>query len=176
MNIPALSISILALLFTVFSFWWMNWRRGKLIVGKPRSYAAYSSPDGKMVMHLPFVFYNSGPLPIFVQNLRVVFLDEESPKPLSFIATVNKIGKDEGRTFATQFPLSGRDAILLICDFQRNPSGRVFEAGKYAMELQAKVNNHQKWKRVCSFELNIAESSVPTIAKQFIVHDNASED
>jgi len=34
-NIVALFISVFALLFIIFSFWWMNWRRGKIIVGLP---------------------------------------------------------------------------------------------------------------------------------------------
>lgn len=176
MNIPALTISILALVFTILTFWWMNWRTGKLIVGSPRSYAAYSSPNGKMAMHLPFVFYNNGPTPIFLQNLRVVFLDEDPPMPLNFIALVDKIGTDEGRTFATQFPINGREAVLYICDFQRNLSGRIFEAGKYSMELQAKLDNNKKWKRISSFDLNVTEKSVPILTKQFIVHDNMSEE
>jgi len=41
-SIVALFISVFALLFTIFSFWWMNWRRGKIIVGSPRSFAATS--------------------------------------------------------------------------------------------------------------------------------------
>jgi hypothetical protein len=39
MTSEAVIISIAALAFTVFSFWWMNWRKGKLIVGPPRTFA-----------------------------------------------------------------------------------------------------------------------------------------
>lgn len=175
MNYAALVISILALLFTVFSFWWMNWRTGKLHIGSPRTYAAFGSQEGRMVLEFPFVFFNDGPMPIFVQNLRLLFLQETQPRPLSFIATVKKLGKDEDRAFATQFPVHGREAILLICEFQREPGGMTFEARNYPMELQAKLSNSKKWKQICRFSLNVPERSLPTINRQFVVHDNMAE-
>jgi len=175
MNNPALIISISALIFTIFSFWWMNWRKGKLQIGTPRSYAAFGSLEGRMVLEFPFVFFNDGPLPIIVQNLRLIFSQEIEKHPLNFIATVKKLGKDEERTFATQFPVRGREALLLICEFQREPGGMVFESQLYPMELQAKLGNNKKWKKICSFNLKVTEKSLPAINKQFIVHDNMLE-
>jgi hypothetical protein len=175
MNYSALIISTLALLFTVFSFWWMNWRTGKLHVGSPRSYAAFASKHGKMVLEFPFVFFNDGPMAIIVQNLRLAFLHETQPHPLFFNATVKKLGTDEDRSFATQFPVRGREAKLLICEFQRTPGGMVFEVRNYPMELQDKLGNAKKWKTICCFSLNISEQDLPTINSQFIVHDNMTE-
>lgn len=116
MNYPALIISSLALLFTIVSFWWMNWRRGKLIVGAPRSFAAKGSQQGNLIITLPLVFYNNGASAIVVQNLRLLLLHEDSDsRPLFFNATLEKLLIDEGRAFATQFPVRGREAIGLIC-------------------------------------------------------------
>lgn len=176
MNNPALVISILALIFTVFSFWWMNWRKGKLHVTTPRSYAAFGSVERKMVVEFPFVFFNDGPIPIIVQNLRILFLDEDEAQPLNFNATVRKLGTDEDRAFATQFPVRGREAVLLICEFQREPGGMVFKSQSYRLELQAKLGKSKKWKRLTRFPLTVTERSVNTINKQFIVHDNMLED
>jgi len=172
MSNPAIVISVLALLFTVFSFWWMNWRKGTLHVGIPRTYAAFAQKDGKMVLEFPLIFFNSGPIPVFVHNLRVVFQDEKPQRPLTFIATVNKLGKDEGRSFATQFPVRGREAILLICEFHRTPGGIELHEGSYPLELQAILGNGSKWKRICRFPLNVSNRSAQLINKQFIVHDN----
>lgn len=165
-------ISILALLFTVFSFWWMNWRTGKLRVGAPRTYAAIGSQTGKMVLEFPFVFFNDGPMPIIVQNLRLVFSDETEPRPLNFIATVKKLGGDEGRSFATQFPVRGREAILMICEFQREPGGMEFEERSYSIELQAILGDGKPWKCICCFYLNVSPRVLQTIKEKFVVHDN----
>ena len=170
----AFVISILALLFTVFSFWWMNWRTGKLSVGPPRTYAALGSLERQMILEFPFVFFNDGPMPIIVQNLRLVFPIEEGSRPLVFIATVKKLGSDEDRSFATQFPVRGREAVSLICEFQREPGGMVFEAGSYPLELQAQLGDGKLWKSICCFTLNVSPQGLQTINKAFVVHDNAA--
>ncbi len=118
MNYPSLTISVFALLFTIFSFWRMNWRAGKLNLSAPRSYTAFGSLKGKMILEFPFVFFNDGHLPIIVQNLRLIFSDKKQSQPLNFMATVKKLGNPENRTIATEFPVLGREALLLICEFQ----------------------------------------------------------
>jgi len=48
----------------------MNWRRGHLKVSNVRTYAAHSS-NGKVLVELPLIFYNTGALPILIENLRL---------------------------------------------------------------------------------------------------------
>ncbi len=75
------------------AFWWMNWRRGKLIVGKPRSYAARGSLTENLIITFPLVFFNDGAAAIVVQNLRLLLLDEGSnTRPLFFNATLERRG------------------------------------------------------------------------------------
>jgi hypothetical protein len=170
MNYP-LIISILALLFTIFSFWWMNWRRGNLIVGEPRSYAAKGSQNDHLSITIPLVFYNNGASAIVVQNLRILLLNEEAGTPLSFIATFEKL-LDGDRAFATQFPVRGREAIKLICEFKRKPGNLLFEAGRYKIELQAVLDDTGTWAKLCKFDLLISEDSINNINKSYLVYDN----
>lgn len=171
-NQPALILSILALLFTVFSFWWMNWRHGKLIVSPPRSYAMFAQVPGKMVLHLPLVFFNNGPMPIVVQNLRVIFTEDVASKPLSFIATTKKLGKDEDRTFATQFPVRGREAVLMVCEFQREPNELTLEEGTYSLQLQARLDGKKSWTPILTFPLNVSGKATQIARERFIPFDN----
>lgn len=173
LNYPALVISSLALAFTIISFWWMNWRRGKLIVGEPRSYAARGSQTDNLIITLPLVLYNDGAAAIIVQNLRLLLL-HEGPKtrPLFFNATLEKLLKDEGRAFATQFPVPGREAVTLICEFQRGPGNLLFEAKHYPIELQAILDANKKWKKLCRFDLRVTDSAAPILNKQYVAHDN----
>jgi len=172
MNYPALIISTLALLFSVLGFWWMNWRRGRLRVGGPRSYAACAAGD-RLILALPFVFFNDGASAIVVQNLRVLVLnDQNDPKPLFFSATVERLLKDDGRALATQFPIRGREALRLICEFQRIPANLVFEARRYPLELQAILNEDKEWKPLCAFDLNVREESLASINRAYIAYDN----
>ena len=173
MNYAAVTISILALAFTVFSFYWMNWRRGKLLISPPRTYAAIGSQSGKLVIDLPLVFFNNGPIPIVVQNLRLLFPEDKLyVQPLRFIATVEKIGTKEGRGFATQFPVRGREAVKMICEFQREPGNLIFKTRVYAVELQAKLDYDERWQTLLTFKLRVNLESMAAINSQFVAHDN----
>jgi hypothetical protein len=73
------------------------------------------SDSGKIIMELPLVFFNQGATPIIVHSLRLHI--EGGGKPLVFNAVVDKIGTDEGRRFAAQFPVRQQEAVVLICEF-----------------------------------------------------------
>jgi hypothetical protein len=174
MSQPALFISLMALLFTVFSFWWMNWRPGKLRVGRPRSYAAIGSDSGNVMVELPLVFFNRGATPILVHNLRLRI--EGGGKPLAFNAVVDKIGTDVGRRFAIQFPVRQQEALSLICEFQRGGGGLLFEARRYSVTLEGVWGRSERWRRLAQFDLRVAETDAESINRQFIVRDNWVED
>ena len=154
MTILAITLSVLAFSFTVATFYWLNWRRGNLQVGPPRSFYA-SSDTNHLILVLPFLFFNDGPTPILVQNLRIVLPNETPLKPLYFMATVEELENFDGRKRATQFPIRGRDTELLLCEFHRTPGEETFEAGRYPMELQARLGKSDDWKSLCSFQLDV---------------------
>jgi hypothetical protein len=173
MDVAAIVIGFCALLFTFFSFYWMNWRKGKLVVGMPRCYAANSLAQGTLVLEFPFVFFNDGPTPIFVQNLRLIFTDEKPHKPLVFTATAERLGEVVGHTLATQFPILGREAMLKICVFQRTPGENVFTEGSYPLELQAMLDDKGEWKTLCHFPLVVTASDAKKIQQRgYYVYDN----
>jgi hypothetical protein len=170
MAIAAVIISILALLFTVFSFWWMYWRKGNLHVSRPRIYAAIGSAGGKMVVEIPLTFFNDGPIPIVIENLQLVFPTIDG-KPIGFMATVGKIGSSDNRAFATQFSVPGRDVKELICEFQRE-QGFAFTSLKYPLILEAQLGDNKEWVKLLDFSLNVNEADATTINRGFLVRDN----
>lgn len=173
MELAAFVISVLALVFTIATFWWMNWRRGSLLVGPPRSYAAKGSLADRLLIELPLVFFNRGATPVVVQNLRLRLGHEASDaRPLTFTATVDKLGTDQGRALATQFPVRPQEASLWICEFQRNPGQLVFEVRAYEIILEAVLNNSSIWRELARFDLNVRNRNLPAINQGFITHDN----
>src|ERR1700751_3409782 len=80
----ALAVSSTSLIWAILSFWWMHWRTGELTVGSPRSYAAHGSNDRQLVLRIPLVFFNTGPTPIVVSDLRLIFEHEDEKRPLAF--------------------------------------------------------------------------------------------
>ena len=120
----------------------------------------------------PFLFFNDGPTPIIVQNLRLLLKDEEEQRPLTFMAFLQNMGSSEGRSFATQFPIRAREVESMICEFQREPSNITFEIKSYPVELQAQLDSSKQWKCICHFLLNISSP----ITNAGIVRDNMTVD
>lgn len=166
-------ISSLALLFTVGSFWWMNWRRGHLQLWPPRSYAAKGAAD-QLTIQLPLVLFNTGPTPIVVRNLRLIFR-EPIPVTASFQATVSKLATSEDREWATAFPVRGREAVRVIAQFTNKQQGLVFTAKTYPLDVEARLGTKEDWKTLLSFGLNVTQQHLPQLNEAFIAHDNEME-
>lgn len=157
MTSEAVIISIAALAFTVLSFWWMNWRKGKLIVGPPRSFALASpGEDQILIIQLPLVFYNNGAATQVVQNLRMTLEQSGKKSPiLDFNNTVSDLASGGERQWAKQFAIEGRKAYSSIFVFQRTPGKFVPSLGKCAAILEAKLYEDMEWMTLLVFDLNI---------------------
>jgi hypothetical protein len=157
------AISVLALLFTVGSFWWMNWRPAKVSLGKPRSFAIQRISQGNMlVICVPLVFVNSGARPALVQNLRLIVPGLAGERRLAFNSTANSLERGAHRELATQFPVGSRETVRLFCDFVLQPTDVSFRAGKYGAELQVCLDE-KEWQTLARFDLTIAEGVVSAI-------------
>lgn len=156
----AIIISIAALAFTIVSFWWMNWHKGKLIVGPPRSFALASpGEDQILIVQLPLVFYNNGAATQVVQNLRMT-LEQNGKKSsiLDFNNTVSDLASGGDRQWAKQFAIEGRKAYSSIFVFQRTPGKFVPSLGKCTARLEVKLYDDMEWMTLLVFDLNIKKT------------------
>lgn len=134
----AIIISVCALLFTIYSFWWMNWRKGNLKVSYIKHIGIFNT--NKFYIELPLVFFNTGALPVVVESLRLIFIDNDKTKHfLHFNATRTALSANEGREFATPFSINKGESIKKYCEFQKNPSEIKLEVGKYEFRLEGKL-------------------------------------
>jgi len=165
MSYTAVLISVLALLFTVYSFWWMSWRRGRLYVSSLKHCSIFCS-ESKLYIQLPIVFYNSGALAIVVESLRLRFAHENTNvNTIHFNAILQKFESDEGRYFAIPFPIQQREAKQVICEFQRNPSEIKFEAKNYKLILEGKLLHKKKWLELTRFNISISINKLSGISQ-----------
>jgi hypothetical protein len=168
---PALLISILALVFTIFSFWWMNWRKGDLIVGPPRTFALLAQGEEELLLiQLPLVFYNNGAAPQVVQNLRLKFEQGEKKSTiLNFNNTVSDLASGGIRHWARQFAIEGRKTYSDIFVFQKTPGKFVPVQGRCNAILEAKLYENMDWKTLLTFDLLI-KGTRPF--NQLLIYDN----
>jgi hypothetical protein len=166
--IAALTISCLALLFTVSSFYWMNWRKGNLHVRGPMlAFAAHGSRDGQLLVAFPIVVFNDGAKPIVIEDMQLFQLPRKDPRPLRFTATWASLKPVEvgtpGRSLATQIIVRGRESLLLVCEFIRVPGELLFEVGLYRFELRGKVDQSHEWICLCDVDINVSPYCLPQI-------------
>lgn len=174
MSQTAFLVSSITLLFTVFSFWWMNWRKGSLLVSNVRTYAA-GKLGGKLFIRLPLIFFNPGALPVVVENIRLAYFGIDNRSSfLFFNATVEKLKPDENikNDLATPFAVHRGQALLKICEFVQYRSNFKFESKDYRFTLEAQVGGENEWKEIKTINLKIRPSQVHDLNTAFIVHDN----
>ena len=175
LNNPSLIISCLALAFTIFSFWWMNWRKGQLIVGPPRSYAAcLNGSNGLIILQLPLVFYNDGAATQVVQNLRLSLEQKnKKSKVLHFNNTLSDLASDSNKKWARQFAIGGRKSYSSIFVFQRSSGNFVFAPEKCKAILEAKIDKGNLWQVVLTFEIQTPANKINTLnSNRLIAYDN----
>lgn len=172
MEFAAILISILALMFTVASFWYMNWRPGVLHIGRIRSYAAIAA-EPHLVIAIPVAFSNRGALPVLVDNLRLRLPDHgDALTALWFDATVAKLGsQSEGRQLAIPFVVHGGDVVVKVCEFRRQRSGFVFEEGRYKVAIDVRTDRDESWVESKSFELSVPAPKVKVLNSEFRAHE-----
>lgn len=171
-------VGVAALAFTIGSFWWMNWRVGKLTVpAAPRSYAG-TTQNGKLILVFPFVFYNSGPVPYVVRDLRLRFRDEADGIPLSFQRVRSGVSPTHAKLedLSAAFPVRGNEAVRVFCEFERAPVGRSMKAISHPLVLEALTDKNEVWQSLLSFDLAVNANAEVALPTNFISFTNRAED
>lgn len=171
-------VAILALLFTVTSFWWIQARRGRLQTFPPLSYAgAFTEQD--VIVSLPLVLHNTGPAPIVVLDFRLridkteqQFASTEGggqhperallPFYLSWRGVQMQLepagelrGERHGeRHMPSPFPVEGRRAVERFIEFGRKRPALVPVNGPYMATVEVKLAHRPSWHPLLSFALH----------------------
>lgn len=163
-------ISILALLFAVLSFWWMNWRPGKLNVGNIRLFAAGKATEGNadsknvVIVNLPLILWNSGARPLLVEDLRLVPIGTPALPDLAFEAVDDKLttsglerdDRIKRDHFFLPVALKPNEVVRANFVFEARNHEVTFEALRYRLSLQARFSASARWCPVKEIELNFS--------------------
>ncbi|BEL10311.1 hypothetical protein Q0Z83_085020 [Actinoplanes sichuanensis] len=175
---PPIAVSVLALLFTVASFWWIQVRRGRLRSFGPSAYAASYGKD-KTLVNLPLVIHNTGPAPLAVINARLRLrpanmADGSGEIVLYWHALRTAIYTDAangGRTFASPFAVEGRKSVEKYLEFQRNVPNSQLAAVPYRATVDVRVEpsaRPSRWVKLVRFTLHaelITEAREPFLQR-----------
>lgn len=149
-------IAILALLFTVGSFWWLNARPGRIFASRPPEFAMVLLPE-RTRFRIPIVIYNSGARTRVVESLRLA-VPESGVGPLEWITTRDRLrpDSDEGIDFSSPFSIDGRKAVKLFVEFGENhPQWRPDPGTTHVVSIEARLLGSKGWRALVSFPLLI---------------------
>lgn len=145
-NIP-LFISVLALLFSVLSFWWIHWRRGKIIVSLPIKFGLnYNKSTRKIIVQLPLTFYNNGAAALIINNLRIEIKNISKTEYLFFNKTFKDLESNEERNWGYAFPVEGRKTYSKVFVFMNVDIDFIIPSDFIEYSLEAQINNKNEWK------------------------------
>lgn len=108
----AVFIAVLALLFTVGSFWWLHARPGRLVGNRPGEVALAITPQQSR-FRFGLVLYNTGARTLVVEELRLRIIEDD--RALEWITTRDRLRptSDERIDFCCALPVDGRRAVPL---------------------------------------------------------------
>ena len=167
--ISAVIVSALAALFTIGSFWWLHWRRGRLIVSKPKSFSLARTSD-RIVLELPLSFYNNGAAPIVIDNLLLRIKNQNENILLFHNATRIKLG-DREQQWATQIPVDGRKAVMNVYSFHTEIPSSCMNIGEWHCLLLGKLDCKTTYKELGKFDLYVTQ-----INASLLTYDNYQEE
>lgn len=168
----SMTVAMAALVFTIGTFWWNNWRRGELVFGPPRTYIAHSRGDDHKLI-IPIMLRNTGARTIGVTALRLLgpngeVFDHDVVRPAMLLTPANN-GKED---FAINFAVKGREIDQAIRQFRYKNSGWSFSAGDHYFALQALQDDRRGWKALGRFMLTVTPSAEGLIRERLITYDN----
>jgi hypothetical protein len=153
---PSVGVAVLALVFTVGSFWWIQARRGRLRCYTSHIYSGSFAPE-KLVLVLSLVLHNPAPAPLVVTDMRLRLdrrkgeLGKDStdlPIHLQWIASHSAIyPTSDTRAYAAPFAVDGRKAIERFIEFQLDDPPTLLTDGPYRATVQVIVEPRGWWTR-----------------------------
>jgi hypothetical protein len=168
MAYAALAISVMALLFTVLSFWWLNARPGKLRAYEPTTWAAYVRRD-RSAIRLPLVLHNTGATAAVITGMRLRFAENGQTMPWEWTRTTVNPTSDDVKDATAPFSIAGGGTHELVAEFPGTLPGVVPEQRGYPVAVELQSSRNQAWQPALRFTLQLGNLIHPG---NYIVYSN----
>lgn len=167
-----LIVALVALAFTIASFWWLHARTGRLEATAPRSYAFASL----VRIRLPLAFFNTGAKELIVADLRLVLEGDPNRSGFEWSTTRTELRpqSEDGLAFPTPFSVQGRGAKELIVEFGDDLGWSPAPGTRHRMRVQALIHPSDAWVDVVAFDWWAPEEK--QAMSSYLAHRNEPRD
>lgn len=168
-TIISVSISSIALFFSLYLSWDLYWRKSKIIVSDPLLYAIWldSEEPKSLSMRISLIFLNEGGATRFIQDLKLIVEQNGRESNELLFAGTSPSMDDPKRHLAEQFAIEGHRAHSATFFFYRKPGGFVPSKGICKAKLEAKIDDGN-WEKVHEFNFIIkADQNLHIMASHY---------
>ncbi len=142
---PAL-IAVFALVFAVFSFWWLNAKPASLSSLSPLVYAFVEG----FRLRFPVTVFNKGAVPGIVRDLRIVISGVGTYEWQTTRSSL-KPKPDDGHDFAVPIAVGGRSTVTVIAEFGGDYEWLPKAGEPYKIRLEGMVGSRTMWEELTTF-------------------------
>jgi hypothetical protein len=171
MSYAALAVSLMALMFTVLSFWWLNARPGRLRSYEPTTWAAFVDRE-RSAIRLPLVLHNTGAATLVVIGLRLRFVEGGEMMAWEWTRTRVDPTADDIEGASAPFSIPGGKTRELVPEFRGGFPGIVPEQRAYPVMVEARSSLSDHWQNILSFDLQFKNLIHPA---NYIVYTNETD-
>lgn len=168
MALAALFVSLLALAFTVASFWWLQARPGTLRTYEPATWAGYLTRE-RSGLRLPLVLHNNGATATVVLALRVRFLETDDVLEWEWTRKTVDPRADDVEDVARPMSIPGGGTREIAAEFVGSYPGTVPEQRPYSIVVEARTAKRWAWTEALTFDLQLGNFIHPA---RYIVYSN----
>jgi hypothetical protein len=165
-------ISVLALLFTVASFWWLQAYRGRLSCFPVQTFSGYLDQH-KAALRFPLCIYNSGAVPLVVTDLRLRLLPPVGEDVRMHFRTIRRsirTDEDDWADFAHAYSVAGRSVDTRMVEFAMHESPAALLSGvPVDAVVEAQVGHSPAWRELGRFPVHVETMAHP---QNYITYSN----
>ena len=156
----AITISLLALSFTIGSFWWVNARRAKLVGFEPKTWAGYVKR--RSALRLPVLIHNPGAVPVVVREMRVRFVEDGSVLDWEWNRATVYPTSDDNLDATRPFSVPGRSTFDFVPEFRGAFPGVVPEPRPYDVVIEVRTGTESTWTKLFAMTLMFQNFTEPS--------------
>jgi hypothetical protein len=145
-----------AVILAAATFWWVNLRRGRLKSFSVRSFAAAANGQQNLLC-LPLVIYNTGALPIVVQDLRLRLVGPDVVFWWGNLRDRLPPGDDDKlKKLPAVFAINGRTFEQLYAEFHNRQFDLRPNLEDQLVIVEALTPHHKEWRQLVQFKLHLS--------------------